>query len=97
MMNNHEWTEEQKRKLVEIDRQERRRKNFMKSVKARWDSEYLESRKTAQNLTDNARRFKKEGWGRPAELDNWDKTEVQPLTQVIREQQQKSIELIMQM
>ena len=70
MMNNHEWTEEQKRKLVEIDRQERRRKNFMKSVKARWDSEYLESRKTAQNLTDNARRFKKEGWGRPAELDN---------------------------
>ena len=70
MMNNHEWTEEQKRKLVEIDRQERRRKNFMKSVNARWDSEYPESRKTAQNLTDNARRFKKEGWGRPAELDN---------------------------
>ena len=35
-MNNHEWSEEQKRKLVEIDRQERRRgKNFMKRVKAR--------------------------------------------------------------
>ena len=35
-MNNHEWSEEQKRKLVEIDRQERRRgKNFMNRVKAR--------------------------------------------------------------
>ena len=71
MMNNHEWTEEQKRKLVEIDRHERGSgKNLMKSVKARWDNEYPERRKTAQNLTDNARRFKKEGWGRPAELDN---------------------------
>ena len=32
--------EEQKHKLVEIDRQERRRgNNFMKRVKARWDTE----------------------------------------------------------
>ena len=34
IMNNREWIEEQKGKLVEIDRQERRRgKNFMKRVK----------------------------------------------------------------
>ena len=42
----------------------------MKSVKARWDMEYPASRITAQNLTDNARTFKKEGWGRTAELEN---------------------------
>ena len=61
-MNNREWTEEQKRKLVETDRQERNRgKNFMKRVKARWDAEYPISRRTTQNLIDNARRFKKEG------------------------------------
>ena len=60
IMNNCEWTEEQKRKLVEIDRQERRReKNVMKRVKARWDTEYPASRRTAQNLIDNARRFRK--------------------------------------
>ena len=71
IMNNHEWTEEQKRKLVEIDRQERGSgKNLMKKVEARWDIEYPASRKTMQNLIDNARTFKKEGLGRPAELDN---------------------------
>ena len=94
-MNNREWTEEPKRKLVEIDMQERRRgKNFMKRVKARRDKEYSASRRTAQNLIDNARRFKKEGCGRPAELEigNQDETKVQQQTQVIGEQQRKSIE-----
>ena len=39
VMNNSEWTEEQKRKLVEIDRQERRRgKNFMERGKTRWNT-----------------------------------------------------------
>ena len=71
IMKNREWTEKQKRKLVETDREERRRRNnFMKSVKARWDTEYPASRITAQNLIDNARTFKKEGWGRTAELEN---------------------------
>ena len=92
IINNREWTEEQKRKLVEIDTQERRRgKNFMKRMKARWDMEYPASRRTAQNLIDNARRLKKKGWGRPAELEDRDETEVQQQTQVIREQQRKSI------
>ena len=49
VINNHEWTEEQKCKLVKIARQERRRgKNLMKRVKARWDTEYPASRKTVQ-------------------------------------------------
>ena len=88
IMKNREWTEEQKRKLVEIDMQERRRrKNFMKRVKARWEMEYPANRRTAQNLIDNARRFKKERCGGPAELENRDETEVQEQTQVIREQQ----------
>ena len=93
IINNREWNEEQKRKLVVIDRPERRRrKNFMKIVKARWDTEYSASRKTARNLIDNRRRFKKEGWGRPTELENRDETEVQQQTQVIREQQRKGME-----
>ena len=54
--------------------------------------EYPASRRTAQNLIDNARRFKKEGWGRPAELENWDEAEVRQQTQVIGEQKRKSIE-----
>ena len=61
-MNNREWTEEEKCKLVETDRQERNRgKNFMKRVKARWYAEYPISRRTTQNLIDNARRLKKDG------------------------------------
>ena len=40
IMNNCKWTEEQKRKLVEIDWQGRRGKNIMKRVNPRWDMEY---------------------------------------------------------
>ena len=57
IMNNREWIEEQKRKLVQIDRQERR----VERVEARWDTEYPTSRRTVQNLIDNTRRFKKQG------------------------------------
>ena len=61
--NNREWSEEQKHRIVEVDHQERRKgKHFMKRIKRRWDLEFSESKKTAQNLVDNARRFKKEGW-----------------------------------
>ena len=56
------------------------------------DTEYPASRKAAQNLIYNARRFKKEGWGRPSELENRDEIEVQQHTQVIGQQQWKSIE-----
>ena len=50
IMNNRKWIKERKCKLFEIDWQERRRgKNFMKRVKARWDTEYPASRRTAQN------------------------------------------------
>ena len=70
IINNHEWSEEQKLRIVEIDHQERRKgKNFMKRIKRRWDLEFLESKRTAQNLVDNARRFKKEGWGNMAERE----------------------------
>ena len=31
----------------------------MKRIKRRWDLEFPESKRTAQNLVDNARRFKK--------------------------------------
>ena len=42
----------------------------MKRVKGRWDTEYPASRKTAQNLIDNARRLKNERWGKPVKLEN---------------------------
>ena len=62
IINNREWTGELERKLVKIDRQGKKRGiNFMKRVKARWDTEYPASRRTAQNLVDNTRRFKKKG------------------------------------
>ena len=62
--NNCEWSDEQKHRIVEIDIQERQKgKSFMKRIKQIWDLEFPESNRTAQNLLDNARRFKKEGWG----------------------------------
>ena len=90
MMDNRKWTDEQKHKIVEIDIQERRRgKYFMRRVKERWDAEYLRIVRTAQNLIDNAGRFKKEGWGRQAEIDNQNEVEVQ---QQIGEQNRTSLE-----
>ena len=78
LMNNREWTNEQKHRIVEIDMLERRRgKNFMRRVKERWDAEYPGIARTAQNLIDNARQFKKERWRRPVEIDNRDEVEVQ--------------------
>ena len=41
----------------------------MKRIKTRWDLEFLESRRTAQNLVDNEKRFKKEGWGNIGEQE----------------------------
>ena len=70
-MNNREWKDEQKRRIVETDKEERKRgRNFMRRIKARWEAEYPESRRTAQNLIDNAKRFKKEGWGRNIEINS---------------------------
>ena len=41
----------------------------MKCIKRRWDLDFPESKRTAQNLVDNASRFKKEGQGKVAEGD----------------------------
>ena len=64
----------------------------MQRVEARWDTEYTTSRRTVQNLIDNTRRFKNQGQGRPAELENREETEVQQQTRVIGEEKLKSIE-----
>ena len=34
----------------------------MKRIKTSWDLEFPESRRMAQNLVDNAKRFKEEAW-----------------------------------
>ena len=66
--NNREWSDEQKHRIVKIDHQETTKgKNFMKRITRRWGLEFLGSKRTAQNLVDNARRFKKEGWGNMTE------------------------------
>ena len=44
----------------------------MKCIKRIWEFKFPESKRTAQNLADNARRFKKEGWGNITEWElNW--------------------------
>ena len=69
IINSQEWSEEQKHRILETDHQERRKgKNFMKRIKTRWGLKFPESRRTAQNLSDNAKRFKEEGWGNIGEL-----------------------------
>ena len=68
--NNREWTDEQKHRIVEIDTYKRRRgKNFMKRIKTRWDAKFPDSKRTAQNLIDNAKRLRKEGWGNQLEQE----------------------------
>ena len=63
-MNGRDWTDEEKKRVVEIDREERMKgKNFTKRIKERWHRKYKEKQTTAQNLIDNAKRFAKEGWG----------------------------------
>ena len=63
--NNRECFEEQKYRIVELGHQERRNwKNITKSIKRRWDLEFSESKRMAQNLVDDAWMLKKEGWGR---------------------------------
>ena len=65
-MNNREWTDKKRHRIVEIEREERTRgKHFMGREKERWDTEFQIVKRTAQNLIDSARRFRKEGWGRP--------------------------------
>ena len=67
-MNCRDWTDEEKKRVVEIDREERMKgKNFMRRIKELWHQEYPEKQRTAQNLIDNAKRFAKEGWGRVQE------------------------------
>lgn len=79
--------------VVVMDTQERRKgKNFMKRVRTRWDAEYSASRRTTQNLIDNARRFKKEGWGRVVELKNINGAEDVVQEQVAIETKRKSLE-----
>ena len=63
-INDRVWTDEEKKSVVEIYREERMKgKSFMKRIKERWHREYSEKRRTAQNLIDNAKRSAREGWG----------------------------------
>ena len=48
----------------------------MRRIKARWETEYPESRRTAQNLIDNAKRFKNEGERRNIEINDEDNNQV---------------------
>ena len=82
IMNRSEWTKEQKHRIVKIDTEERRKgKGFMRRVKQRWDATYPTDPRTAQNLIDNAKRFKKEGWGTPVNISQDEVEEqVQPQT-----------------
>ena len=41
----------------------------MKRIKTRYDLKSPESRRTPQNLVDNAKRIKKQGWGNKGEQE----------------------------
>ena len=65
IMNKGEWTKEEKLKLVQMNRAERQKgKKFMKRIKQRWGIEFLQKKRTGQNLIDNTIRFKKDSLGR---------------------------------
>ena len=56
-----EWTEKLKKRLVEIDDEEREDgKGFMIRTKQRWEEEYPHLKRSKQLLRDNARRFRDE-------------------------------------
>ena len=75
------------------DTQERKRgKNFMKRIKSRWEGEYPASRRTAQNLVDNARRFRNEGWGSAIDLENENGAAEQAQAAVTAGSERKSLE-----
>ena len=53
----------------------------MRRVKQRWDATYPTDPRTAQNLIDNVKRFKKEGWGTPVNISQDEvEKQVQPQT-----------------
>ena len=50
-MNKGEWTNEEKSKLAQINREERQKgKNFLKKIKRRWENEFPQKNRKAQNL-----------------------------------------------
>ena len=54
------WTQQQKKRLVELDKEERAKgKGFMDRVKKRWEVEFPNTNHSAKNLAANARIFKK--------------------------------------
>ena len=60
IMNKGEWTNEEKSKRVQINKEERQKgKNFMKRIKQRREIEFPQKK----NLVDNAIRFEKESLG----------------------------------
>ena len=62
-IDHREWTEEEERRVVKLKKEEKSKgSSFMKRIKERWEKEFPNNKRTAQNLTDNARMFTKEGW-----------------------------------
>ena len=64
----------------------------MKRIKSRWEGEYPASRRTAQNLVDNARRFRNEGWGSAIDLENENGAAEQAQAAVTAGSERKSLE-----
>ena len=63
-MNKGEWTNDEKLKRVQINREERQKgKNFMKRIKQRWHIEFPQKKKYSEKLSWQARWFEKESLG----------------------------------
>ena len=75
-MNNREWTEEQRHRIVDIDTKERTRETIHEKSKRKMGHQISKSFENSKNLINSAYlikgRFRKEGLGRPAmEKKRW--------------------------
>ena len=63
-MTNRQWTNEEKRRIVYINLEERQKgNNFMKRIKDQWDGEFPEKKKNSSKSGRQPSCFAKEGWG----------------------------------
>ena len=61
ILNKGEWPNEEKLKIVQMNREEKQKgKKFMKRIRRRWDIKFPQEKITTQNLVDNTRWFENE-------------------------------------
>lgn len=79
-MTNRQWTNEEKRRIVYINLEERQKgNNFMKRIKDQRDGEFPEKKKNSSKSGRQPSCFAKEGWG--GEMDRKQTTKMHKNTE----------------